>query len=80
MPETSIEPGPLPQYYFGSPTHGTLQQVNNETTTSFSISLSYAVVERAVFSAFYTVRDNASGQANFAYWSHQFGFSLNYRY
>jgi hypothetical protein len=80
MPETGIEPGPLPQYYFGSPTHGTLQEVNNETTTSFSISLSYAVVERTNFSVFYTVRDNTSGQANFAYWSHQVGFSLNYRY
>jgi len=69
IPVTSIEPGP-----------SRLQVVQNDTITSFRTTLSYAVVERATFSAFYEVRDNSSGQAGFAYWSHQVGFSLDYRY
>jgi hypothetical protein len=79
-PQKSVVPGPLPQYFLGLAPRSTLQEVNNEKITSFRISLSYAVVERANLSVFYTVMDNSSGQANFAYWSHQVGFSLSYRY
>jgi hypothetical protein len=79
-PLTSIVPGPLPQYFIGAPPQGTLQEVRNESVTSYRISLSYAVVERATLSVFYTLSDSSSGQAGFAYWSHQIGLSLNYRY
>jgi hypothetical protein len=79
-PLTSIAPGPLPQYYLGTPPRSTLQVVRNETVTSYRISLSYAVVERATLSVFYTLRDNSSGQSSFAYTSRQVGLSLNYRY
>ena len=80
IPFTSIEPGPLPQYFIGVAPVSSLQVVRNDIITSYKISLSYAVVERATLSVFYTVADDSSGQANFAYWSHQVGFSLNYHY
>jgi hypothetical protein len=79
-PQTSIVAGPLPQYFLGAPPRSTLQEVRNDTVTSFRISLLYDVVQRATFSVFYTLSDNSSGQANFAYWSHQVGLSLNYHY
>ena len=79
-PETAIEPAPLPQFFIGTPPVSTLVQVRNDSTTSFRASLSYNVVERISFSMFYSVSDISSGQANFAYWNHQVGLSLNYRY
>jgi hypothetical protein len=80
IPFTSIEPGPLPPYFLGVPPRSTLQEVRNESVTSGRISLSCAVVECATFSVFYALTDNSSGQANFAYWSHQVGLSLSYWY
>jgi hypothetical protein len=80
MPLTSIEPGPLPQYFLGAPPQSTLQVVRNDRITSFGISLSYAVVERATLSVFYRLSDNSSGQSSYAYTSRQVGLFLNYRY
>ncbi len=80
-PETSIVASTnLPAFFFGTPPRSTQQQVRNDTITSFRLSLTYNLVERASYSAFYAISDNSSGQANFAYISHQVGLSLNYRY
>src|SRR5665213_1470380 len=78
-PFTSIEPGALPQYYFGSPPRTPLQVVRNDTTTLFRVSLSYAVTTRAGLSVFYTKSEIASGQSAFSYSSSQGGLSFNYR-
>jgi hypothetical protein len=80
FPQTSIVPEPLPQFFLGAPPISALQEVNNEDSTFFRFSLSYTVVDRLTFSAFYSLSDYASGQANFDYSSRQVGFSLSYRY
>jgi hypothetical protein len=80
IPLTSIEPGPQPEFFIGAAPRTTLQEVQNQTVTSYRVDLSYAVVERANLSVFYTVRDSSSGQAAFSYWSHQVGLSLSYQY
>jgi hypothetical protein len=80
MPLDSIEPGPLPQFFLGTPPRTTLQVVSKDTVTSFRFSLSYAVVERASLSIFYMLSDNSTGQSSFAYTSRQVGLSLSYRY
>ena len=80
FPQTSIVPGPLPQYYVGAAPMTTLQEVSHNNVTSLRIGLTYALVQRAVFSVFYTWSDRSSGEADFAYISRQVGFSLNYHY
>jgi hypothetical protein len=80
IPLTSIEPGPLPQFFLGTPPRTSLVVDEEDNSTSFGVSLSYAVVERGLISVFYTVNDNAAGQANYSYSSSQIGFSLSYRY
>jgi hypothetical protein len=79
-PQTSIVPGPLAIYYIGQPTQSTLEVVNHDTVTSYRISLSYAVVDRATLSVFYSLSDNSSSQVNYAYTSKQFGLSFSWRY
>jgi hypothetical protein len=79
-PLTSIEPGPLPQYFFGAAPQSALTEVRNDNTTFFKISVTWRPVDRIALSAFYSLTDNSSGQASFAYSSHQAGLSLKYRY
>jgi len=79
-PLTSIVPGPLPQYFLGTPPRTTLTEDLNNNSTSFGASLSYAVIKRGTISVFYSVNDNSSSQANYSYSSHQVGLSLSYRY
>jgi hypothetical protein len=79
-PSTTIAAGSLPQYYIGPPIAAAQQEVRNDTITSFQTSFSYLATSRITFSLYYLLSQNSSGQANFAYASHQFGFSLNYQY
>jgi hypothetical protein len=86
IPQTSIVAEPeqqLPQYFFGTAPSSPVilvQEANTDTVKSCGISLSYAVVQRATISVFYTVRDNSSSEAELSGWSHQGGFSFNYHY
>lgn len=81
IPETSIVPGPLPQFYIGAPTVTPLSRISNDDVTSLGISLSYALVpDHAILSVLYNWRNNSSGQAAFSYLSHQVGFTFNYTY
>jgi hypothetical protein len=82
IPLTSIEPVALPAQYFPGepPPTALLEVVRNDDIKSLKISLIYAVVDRITCSAFYTWRDNSSGEAAYAYTSRQYGFSLNYAY
>lgn len=79
-PLTSIVPGPLPQYFLGTPPRTTLTEDMNSSSTSLGVSLSYAVLERVNMSVYYTINNNSSGQSSFAYSSRQAGLSLSYRY
>lgn len=79
-PLTSIVPGPLPQYFIGTPPQTTLAEIRTDTITSFKISLLYQIVPRCTLSVYYTYLDNSSGQGNFSYTSKQIGFSADYRY
>lgn len=79
-PLTSIVPGPLPQFFFGAPPRSNLEEIQNNTITTYGISLNYAIIPRGNISAFYTHVENDSTQNNFSYSSSQVGFSLSYRY
>jgi len=79
-PSSTIQPGPLPQFFIGPPPNSTLTVVRNDTTTSFQAGLSYTISSHASLSVFYSLSDNSSGQAEFAYSSRQIGFSLSYQY
>jgi hypothetical protein len=80
-PLTSIVPSTnLPPFFFGTPPKTALAEVRDDTIYSYRMSVSYAMLRRLSFSAFYSITDNASGQTSFAYWSHQVGLSLNYQY
>jgi hypothetical protein len=79
-PLQSIVPAPLPQYFFGNPTTTALEEIRNDTTTSYRLSLNYALVTRGSASIFYSISKNGTDQANFSYTSHQIGFSLTYQY
>jgi hypothetical protein len=79
-PLTSIVPAPLPRYFLGVPPTTSLVEDEEQNSTSYGIRLTYAVVERATISLFYTINDNSTGQANYSYSSHQVGLSLTYRF
>jgi hypothetical protein len=80
QPLTSVVPGPLPQYFVGTPPTSTLTEVQNNTATTYGATLSYAILERLSISASYVVSQNSSSQANFKYSSTQMGLSLTYAY
>jgi len=79
-PLTSIVPAPQPKYFLGRAPTTFLTENEPQNSTSFSVSLSYAVVAQGAFAVFYSVNDTSSGQSNFGYSSTQVGFSINYRY
>jgi hypothetical protein len=79
-PLTSLEPAPLPRYFVGTPPTTALAVDEKNTSTSYGVSLSYAVLTRVNLTTFYSVGENASTQANFKYSSTQIGFSLTYAY
>ena len=79
-PFTSIEPGPLPQYFFGLPTRTALTVTRSDTISYAQFRLSTVFRSRLTGSVFYMISDNASTQSNFSYSGHQVGLELSYRY
>jgi hypothetical protein len=79
-PLTSIEPATLPQYFFGTPPRTPLTVDETDSSTTFGVTLAYAIVERGNISVFYSINQNSSSQANYSYSSSQIGFSLSYQY
>jgi hypothetical protein len=79
-PLTSVEPAPLPEFFFGPPPARALTVVENNSYTTVGVSLYYAVISHGSLSIFYSASDNSSGQANFKYSSTQVGLSASYRY
>lgn len=73
-PLTSIVPGPLPPYFLGTPPRTSLAVDEEDSSTTFGASVSYAVVEHGAISAFYMVNNNSSGQSNYKYSSTRLGF------
>jgi hypothetical protein len=80
VPFTSVEPGAPPPYFLGAPTTTTLVTVRDDTTESLTARLSYIITHRLSSSIFYTLSQNASGNANFNYTSLQEGITLSYYY
>ncbi len=79
-PLTSIEAGPLPQYFLGNAPTTTLVVDRQDSSSSFSVGLSYAIIPRGSFSVFYSYGENSSSQSNFKYSSSQYGLSLSYSF
>jgi hypothetical protein len=77
---TSIVPGPLPKYYFGTAPHAALAVIRSDTRTYGKISLSTVFGTRLTGSIFYMISDNASSQSNFRYSGNEVGLNLDYRY
>jgi hypothetical protein len=77
----SIEPGPLPKYYFyGTATTTALQVTRDDTTSFIGASFAYAFRPRWNGSASYSYSKNSSSQGAFAYASSQFTVQLSYQY
>jgi len=79
-PFTSIEPGPLPKYFFGVPSQSALSVTRSDTRTYAQVRLSTTFRTRLTGSIFYMYSDNSSSQANFNYSGNQVGLELSYRY
>ncbi len=80
-PYTSIEPGPLPQYYLGvAPPRGYLATVRNDTFETVNVALTYLIGKRITSSIFYTWTEDSTGQIDYNFTSVQEGLSLTYRY
>jgi hypothetical protein len=79
-PFTSIEPGPLPEFFLGAPPRSTQTVVRTDTTEFGKISLSTTFRKRLTGSVFYYASKNASSQVNFSYKSTQTGVELSYHY
>ena len=76
----AIQPGTLPQHYFGTPTTTALQVTRNDVTTDIGISLAYAFRPRWNGSISYSYGENSSSQGNYSYASSQVSVSVNYHY
>lgn len=79
-PLTSIVPQPLPQFFIGTPPTTYLAQTETLHSSVFGMTLSYAVARRVALSAYWSINDTTSSQANFRYSSTQVGFSATYTY
>lgn len=79
-PYTSIEPGPLPEYYFGVPPSTTLQVTRVDTSATLSFSLTCAIRRRLSANIFYDLNKVDSSQSSFTLSTSQVGFSLTYSY
>ncbi|MGP8201765.1 MAG: hypothetical protein ACLQU4_19925 [Limisphaerales bacterium] len=79
-PLTGVVPAPQPRYFLGPAPTAYLTETEQQNTTTYGVSLSYAFVTHGAFTAFYSVNNNSSSQSNFKYSSTQAGFSINYTY
>jgi Putative beta-barrel porin 2 len=79
-PFTSIEPGPLPPYFFGKPPVSNLAVTRSDTRAYGQIRLSTVIRTRLTASVFGTYSQNDSSQANFKYSGQQVGLELNFKY
>jgi hypothetical protein len=77
---TSLVPGPLPKYYFGSAPRTDEAVIRSDTRTFARITFSTVIRTRLTASIFAMLTDGESSQANFAYSGHQVGLTLDYRY
>jgi hypothetical protein len=79
-PLTEIVPGPLPQFFLGARPNNFLAENETLNSTTVGVTLSYAFIERAALSAYYSFSDTTSSQAAYGYSSSQVGFSISYSY
>jgi len=79
-PFDSIETGPLPPYFLGTPPRTTLAVTRLDTRTYAQFRLVMTIRTRLTASIFFMLNKNASSQANFNYSGRQVGLELNYRY
>jgi hypothetical protein len=79
-PYTSIAPGVLPKYYFGTPPASTLQVTRVDTSKTVSFGLTCTIHEHLQASVYYNVSEVQSSQSAYSFSTSQVGFSLNYTY
>lgn len=79
-PFTSIEPAPLPKYFFGTPPRSSTTEVRSDTTEFARISLSTTFRTRLTGSIFYFLSQNDSSQSDYSFKTTQVGAELNYQY
>ena len=66
-PLTGVVPAPQPRYFLGPAPTAYLTETEQQNTTTYGVSLSYAFVTHGAFTAFYSVNNNSSSQSNFKY-------------
>jgi hypothetical protein len=79
-PLTQIQPGPLPDFFAGTPPTSAQVEVRNDTTEFVKVSATAKYRAHLTASVFYFYSDTHSSQEKFSLTSSQVGLELNYRY